>query len=40
MNFIKRLFRSNMVDCPRCLGKGKVDLEDLLNTTENDSQWD
>ena len=29
MNFITRIFRSNMVDCPRCLGKGKVDLEDI-----------
>jgi hypothetical protein len=29
MNFITRIFRSNMVDCPRCLGKGKVDLDDI-----------
>ena len=29
MNFINRIFRSNMVDCPRCLGKGNVDLEDI-----------
>jgi len=29
MNFINRIFRSNMVDCPRCLGKGKVDIEDI-----------
>ena len=29
MKFINRIFRSNMVDCPRCLGKGKVDLEDI-----------
>jgi hypothetical protein len=29
MNFINRIFRRNMVDCPRCLGKGKVDLEDI-----------
>lgn len=29
MNFINRIFRSNMADCPRCLGKGKVDLEDI-----------
>ncbi|AEV97419.1 hypothetical protein A4D02_33095 [Niastella koreensis] len=29
MNFIKRIFRSNMVDCPRCLGKGHVDLDDI-----------
>ena len=30
MNFIKRIFRSNMVDCPRCLGKGKVEAEDII----------
>jgi hypothetical protein len=24
-----RIFRSNMVDCPRCLGKGAVDSEDI-----------
>ncbi len=29
MNFLNRIFRSNMVDCPRCLGKGKVDSEDI-----------
>jgi hypothetical protein len=29
MNFLERIFRSNMVDCPRCLGKGHVDLEDI-----------
>ena len=29
MSVINRIFRSNMVDCPRCLGKGKVDLEDI-----------
>jgi len=29
MNFINRIFGSNMVDCPRCLGKGKVDWEDI-----------
>ena len=29
MNFLNRIFRSNMVDCPRCLGKGNVDLEDI-----------
>lgn len=29
MKFINRIFRSNMVDCPRCLGKGKVDFEDI-----------
>ncbi len=29
MKFINRIFRRNMVDCPRCLGKGKVDLEDI-----------
>ena len=29
MNFLNRLFRRNMVDCPRCLGKGNVDLEDI-----------
>lgn len=29
MNIINRIFRRNMVDCPRCLGKGKVDLEDI-----------
>ncbi|MFT3705547.1 MAG: hypothetical protein QM802_24470 [Agriterribacter sp.] len=29
MNIINRIFRSNMAECPRCLGKGKVDLEDI-----------
>src|SRR5688572_31910917 len=29
MSFLNRIFRSNMVDCPRCVGKGKVDLEDI-----------
>jgi hypothetical protein len=29
MNFLNRIFRSNMVECPRCLGKGKVDLDDI-----------
>jgi hypothetical protein len=29
MNFLNRIFRSNMVDCSRCLGKGKVYLEDI-----------
>jgi hypothetical protein len=29
MNFLNRIFRRNMIDCPRCLGKGKVDLEDI-----------
>lgn len=29
MKFMNRIFRSNMVDCPRCLGKGNVDLEDI-----------
>lgn len=30
MNFFKRLFHSNMTECPRCLGKGNVDLEDII----------
>lgn len=29
MNLLQRLFRRNMVDCPRCLGKGQVDLADI-----------
>ncbi len=29
MNLINRIFRRNMVDCPRCLAKGMVDLEDI-----------
>ncbi|OJY92203.1 MAG: hypothetical protein BGP13_08550 [Sphingobacteriales bacterium 40-81] len=29
MNFINRIFRRNLVECPRCLGKGKVDKEDI-----------
>lgn len=29
MNLINWIFRRNMVDCPRCLGKGMVDLEDI-----------
>jgi hypothetical protein len=26
---INRIFRRNMVDCPRCLGKGNVDIDDI-----------
>lgn len=29
MRFLSRLFNSNKVDCPRCLGKGNVNLEDI-----------
>ena len=29
MNFLNRIFRRNMVDCPRCLGKGEVDMNDI-----------
>ena len=29
MSFINRIFRSNMIECPRCLGKGRVDLADI-----------
>lgn len=29
MNFLSRLFNNDRVDCPRCLGKGNVDLEDI-----------
>ena len=29
MSFLNRIFRSNMVKCPRCLGKGEVDNEDI-----------
>lgn len=29
MNFIKRLFSNEMVECPRCLGKGHVDENDI-----------
>ena len=29
MSFLNRIFRSNMVECPRCLGKGNVDIEDI-----------
>ena len=29
MNFISRLFQTKLVECPRCLGKGHVDLEDI-----------
>lgn len=29
MNLINKLFNSSKVNCPRCLGKGNVDLEDI-----------
>jgi hypothetical protein len=29
MSFLGRIFRSNLVECPRCLGKGNVDMEDI-----------
>lgn len=29
MNLLQRFFRRNMVDCPRCLGKGHVDWADI-----------
>ncbi|MDX2049318.1 MAG: hypothetical protein SFU87_21210 [Chitinophagaceae bacterium] len=29
MNFLSRLFNNKKIDCPRCLGKGNVDLEDI-----------
>ena len=29
MNLITRIFRRNMIDCPRCLGKGHVDVDDI-----------
>ena len=29
MNFIPKLFRTKRTQCPRCLGKGQVDIEDI-----------
>ena len=29
MNFITNIFNKNKIDCPRCLGKGHVDWEDI-----------
>jgi hypothetical protein len=29
MNFITKLFNTPKVDCPRCLGKGEVDWDDI-----------
>ena len=29
MSILENLFKSNKVECPRCLGKGKVDIEDI-----------
>ncbi|WP_324026548.1 hypothetical protein QSV08_03270 [Maribacter sp. BPC-D8] len=29
MNFIEKLFSKNKIDCPRCLGKGEVDWNDI-----------
>lgn len=29
MNFIREIFNKNKIDCPRCLGKGNVDWEDI-----------
>ena len=38
MNFLNRIFRSNMVDCPRCFGKGNVDFEDIKRL-KKESFW-
>lgn len=29
MCFLNRIFRRNQVECPRCLGKGNVDIDDI-----------
>lgn len=29
MNFLNKLFNKPLIDCPRCLGKGNVDLDDI-----------
>lgn len=29
MSFINRLFSKSKIECPRCLGKGNVDLDDI-----------
>ncbi|MEW7278999.1 hypothetical protein ABW636_10430 [Aquimarina sp. 2201CG1-2-11] len=29
MNFIREIFNKNRINCPRCLGKGDVDWEDI-----------
>ncbi len=29
MNFIREIFNKKKIDCPRCLGKGNVDWEDI-----------
>lgn len=38
MNFLNRIFRSNMVDCPRCLAKGTVNVEDIKRL-KNELFW-
>jgi hypothetical protein len=43
MGFFKRLFKQNKIveksSCPRCLGKGHVDTEDIIRLKKN-GEWD
>ncbi len=35
MNLINKLFNKPKVDCPRCLGKGNVDWDDIKDLDKN-----
>jgi hypothetical protein len=38
MNLINRLFNLQKIDCPRCLGKGEVDWDDIKRLN-NELRW-
>lgn len=38
MNFISKLFKKQKIDCPRCLGKGEVDWDDIKRL-EKELKW-
>jgi len=38
MNFINRLFKGEKIECPRCLGKGEVNWDDIKRLN-NELRW-
>ena len=38
MNLFSKIFKSNKIECPRCLGKGHVDLNDIKRL-KKEIQW-
>jgi len=35
LKFLKNIFKSDLVECPRCLGKGHVDWDDIQRLKKN-----